>query len=122
MGELLGALEATRQEATVVFVSDHGDMLGERGLWFKMTFFEGSARVPLMIADADMAPGLVKTPVSTIDVTATLGALAGGGSVRIVAVDRRAILGSVGTRRAAVGASGDGIRRRGILCAIGGTA
>lgn len=77
IGELLGALEATRQEATILFVSDHGDMLGERGLWFKMTFFEGSARVPLMIADADMKPGLVTTPVSTIDVTATLAELAG---------------------------------------------
>ena len=46
IGEVLDTLERTRQEAIILFVSDHGDMLGERGLWFKMTFFEGSARVP----------------------------------------------------------------------------
>ncbi|SIT83280.1 choline-sulfatase [Yoonia rosea] len=77
IGEILQTLQDTRQEATIVFVSDHGDMLGERGLWFKMSFFEGSARVPLMIASPDMAPGLNTTPVSTIDVTPTLCALAG---------------------------------------------
>ena len=77
VGELMATLEATRQEAVVVFVSDHGDMLGERGMWFKMSFFEGSARVPLMIAAPGMAPGLVEVPVSTIDVTPTLCDLAG---------------------------------------------
>jgi choline-sulfatase len=77
IGEVLEALETTRQEATILFVSDHGDMLGERGLWFKMTFFEGSARVPLMICDPNMEPGLVTTPVSTIDVTPTLADIAG---------------------------------------------
>jgi choline-sulfatase len=50
IAELLDVLDRTRQEAIVVFVSDHGDMLGERGLWFKMSFYEGSARVPMMIA------------------------------------------------------------------------
>jgi choline-sulfatase len=77
IGEILHAMEATRQEAIVVFVSDHGDMLGERGLWFKMTFFEGSARVPLMIAAPGMDPGRSDTPVSTVDITPTLAALAG---------------------------------------------
>ncbi|MGR3659811.1 MAG: choline-sulfatase [Paracoccaceae bacterium] len=77
IGEVLTALESTGQEATILFVSDHGDMLGERGLWFKMCFFEGSARVPLMIASPDMQPGLVETPVSTLDVTPTLAAIAG---------------------------------------------
>ncbi|RME15419.1 MAG: choline-sulfatase [Alphaproteobacteria bacterium] len=77
IGEILHALEATRQEAIILFVSDHGDMLGERGLWFKMNFYEGSARVPLMIAAPGLTPGRVDTPVSTLDVTPTLAELAG---------------------------------------------
>ena len=77
IGEILAALEASRQEAIVLFLSDHGDMLGDRGLWFKMNFFEGSARVPLMIAAPGLAPRLEPTPVSTIDVTPTLCDLAG---------------------------------------------
>ncbi|MFK7874416.1 MAG: choline-sulfatase [Paracoccaceae bacterium] len=77
IGEVLHALESSRQDAIIVFVSDHGDMLGERGLWFKMSFYEGSARVPLMICAPDMEPGLVDDPVSTIDVCPTLCDLAG---------------------------------------------
>ncbi|WP_377512375.1 choline-sulfatase [Octadecabacter sp. R77987] len=77
IGEILQVLKDTRQEATILFVSDHGDMLGERGLWFKMTFFEGSARVPMMISAPDMDAGLVTTPVSNIDVCPTLCDLAG---------------------------------------------
>jgi choline-sulfatase len=77
IGEVLAALEATRQEAVIVFVSDHGDMLGERGLWFKMNFFEWSARVPLMLAVPGLAGRRVDQPVSTLDVAPTLCALAG---------------------------------------------
>ena len=33
----------------MLFLGDHGEMLGERGLWFKMNFFEGGARVPLVV-------------------------------------------------------------------------
>ena len=77
IGEILEALESTRQEAIILFVSDHGDMLGERGLWFKMCFYEGSARVPLMISAPGMAPGLITDPVSNIDVCPTLCELAG---------------------------------------------
>jgi choline-sulfatase len=43
-------LEATRQDAMVLFLSDHGEMSGERGLWFRMNVFEGPARLPPMIA------------------------------------------------------------------------
>jgi choline-sulfatase len=77
IGDVLAVLKATRQEAVVVFVSDHGDMLGERGLWFKMNFLDGSARVPMMVAAAGLAPGLVTQPVSTIDLCPTLCDLAG---------------------------------------------
>jgi choline-sulfatase len=77
IGEVMEALETTRQEAIILFVSDHGDMLGERGLWFKMCFYEGSARVPIMISAPDMQPGLVTDPVSNIDICPTLCDLAG---------------------------------------------
>ena len=77
VGEVLQTLEDTRQDATILFVADHGDMLGERGLWFKMSFFEGSARVPLMICAPQMEAGLLETPVSNIDVTPTMCDLAG---------------------------------------------
>ncbi len=77
IGAVLQVLEDTRQEAIILFVSDHGDMLGERGLWYKMSFLEGSARVPLMISAPGMAPGLDLTPVSNIDICPTLCDLAG---------------------------------------------
>ena len=79
IGGILEALDSTRQtENTIIlFVSDHGDMLGERGLWFKMNFFEGSARVPIMIAAPQMEPGLVTEAVSNIDICPTVCDLAG---------------------------------------------
>ena len=77
IGALLDVLERTGQKAIVVFTSDHGDMLGERGLWFKMTFFEGSARVPLMIAAPDLPPVQIDAPVSLLDISPTLAELAG---------------------------------------------
>ncbi|WP_292318570.1 choline-sulfatase, partial [Mesorhizobium sp.] len=79
LGELLDVLKRTRMldDTIILFCSDHGDMLGERGLWFKMSFFEGSARVPLMIAGNGVPAGLIEAPVSNLDVTPTLCDLAG---------------------------------------------
>jgi choline-sulfatase len=79
IGELLATLEATGMldDTVILFCSDHGDMLGERGLWFKMCFYEGAARVPLLVAGPDIEPGLVTAPVSTLDIAATLCGLAG---------------------------------------------
>jgi choline-sulfatase len=79
IGEVMEALEGGRmaEETIIIFCSDHGDMIGEKGLWFKMSFFEGSARTPLMICAPQMKPGLVKEPVSNLDINPTLCALAG---------------------------------------------
>ena len=86
IGELLETLEVCRfaGNTVIVFCSDHGDMLGERGLWFKMSFFEGSARVPLMIS----APGRwedrsIDAPTSLLDLLPTLVELAGGSLTEI---------------------------------------
>lgn len=79
IGEILDILERTRMadDTIIVFTSDHGDMLGERGAWFKMSFLEGSARVPLMIAGAGLPAGLHQAPVSTLDVLPSLLDMAG---------------------------------------------
>jgi choline-sulfatase len=81
LARLLDILRVTgRLENTVVVLtSDHGDMQGERGLWYKMSFFEGSARVPLVVsAPGRFAPARVSSPVSTMDLLPTLVGIAGG--------------------------------------------
>jgi choline-sulfatase len=66
-------------ETVVILTSDHGDMQGERGLWYKMSFFEGSARVPLVVsAPGRFPPSRVSSPVSTMDLLPTLVGIAGG--------------------------------------------
>lgn len=78
IGEIMGVLAATRMldDTIVLFCSDHGDMLGERGLWFKMSFFEGSCRVPLLIAGPGIAPASIDAPTSNLDILPTLCELA----------------------------------------------
>jgi choline-sulfatase len=64
-------------DTVVIFTADHGDMLGERGLWYKMCFFEGACHIPLIVAGPDIAPGLVPEHVSLLDILPTLLDLAG---------------------------------------------
>jgi choline-sulfatase len=79
IGRLLDALKRCRldEDTVVIFCADHGDMLGERGLWFKMSFFEGSARIPLMVSGPGLGSGRIDTPVSALDILPTLTELAG---------------------------------------------
>lgn len=80
VGELLNTVESCgmSDNTVVVFVSDHGDMLGERGLWYKMNFFEGACRIPLSISvPGRWTPGNISAPASAMDVLPTLLELAG---------------------------------------------
>ncbi|MCY4304453.1 MAG: choline-sulfatase [Aestuariivita sp.] len=64
---------------TIVFITaDHGDMLGERGLWYKMTFFENSSRVPLIVTGPNIRHGTVNNACSLIDILPTLIEIGGG--------------------------------------------
>lgn len=80
IGKLLQTLKDCRldEDTIIVFSGDHGDMLGERGLWYKMSYFEASVRVPLLIHHpATFTPHRVSSNVSTLDILPTLVDLVG---------------------------------------------
>ncbi len=74
----LGTLIATLSESglddstLIIFTSDHGDMLGDRRLWYKMCFFERSARVPFVMAGPGVAHRTVDSVASHLDLLPTL--------------------------------------------------
>ena len=76
IGRLLDALEeqGLAENTVVIHTSDHGESLGEHGLWRKMNFYEQSARVPLQITWHGTIPRGQRVPgaVSLVDVTATI--------------------------------------------------
>ncbi|TCK02577.1 choline-sulfatase [Marinobacterium mangrovicola] len=80
IGKLMKILEQTglADNTIVVFSGDHGDMLGERGLWYKMSYFEWSARVPMLVwSPKRFSPKRVSQSVATIDLLPTFVDLAG---------------------------------------------
>jgi choline-sulfatase len=80
IGALLQTLKDCQldENTIIVFSGDHGDMLGERGLWYKMSYFEASVRVPLLVHHPKaFAPRHVSANVSTLDILPTLVDLVG---------------------------------------------
>ncbi|KAL4908450.1 hypothetical protein BDW74DRAFT_100757 [Aspergillus multicolor] len=90
VGKLLKVLEDTgmRDDTIIVFTGDHGDMLGERGLWYKMAWYENSARVPFIVnAPNRFAPARISQNVSTMDILPTFAELVGAPLIKGLPLD-----------------------------------
>lgn len=78
VGRIVAALKASGQfeNTTIIYSSDHGESLGTRNLWGKMTMYEESAKIPLIVAPAPSlaasVPARCATPASLLDVSETI--------------------------------------------------
>ena len=79
LGKVIGAVQdlGLENDTIVCYTSDHGEMLGDLGLWQKFQFYEGSCGVPLMFRVPGQSAGVCSTPVSLVSLSATLTDLAG---------------------------------------------
>ncbi|MEM1237049.1 MAG: choline-sulfatase [Pseudomonadota bacterium] len=95
VGALMQTIEEMGETENTIFIvtSDHGDMLGERGMWFKMSFLEHSARIPLIMAGPGINNGRSDTLCSLMDILPTLVDIAGGDdAIYAQPVDGRSLL------------------------------
>ena len=80
IGMVLDALERNGldEDTVVVYVSDHGEMRGEHGLWWKCSFYEGSSRIPFIVSwPRRFSSGRRTAITSLVDLTRTVVDLAG---------------------------------------------
>jgi choline-sulfatase len=91
IGALMATLRQARldQNTVILLLADHGDMLGERGLWYKMSFYEPACRIPLIVhAPGRFAARRVHDPASLLDILPTLVELARPGQAARYAAPR----------------------------------
>jgi len=83
IGRIMQTLRDTAldRNTIVIFLGDHGEMMGERGMWFKSTFYEWSCRVPMIVcAPTRFSPRRVPEVTSLVDLLPTLVDIASDGS------------------------------------------
>lgn len=79
LGDLLEALEVAgfADNTVVIFLSDHGEALGERGLWFKRSFFDCAMQIPFIVSAPSMfSPSRRGENMSLVDLFPTVVDLA----------------------------------------------
>ena len=83
VARILDALELSGQaeDTLVIYTSDHGDMLGNHGIWGKCFMYEDSVGVPLVMCGPGIESSINVTPVSLIDLAATVEQAVRGESV-----------------------------------------
>lgn len=75
VGQVLAALDraGATDDTTVVYTTDHGDMIGNRGLWAKSYMWQDSVRVPMIVAGPDVPVGVDETTaVNLVDLHPTI--------------------------------------------------
>ena len=74
IGEIVQTLDEAEllDDTIIVFTADHGDLLGERGLWYKMSTLDHSMRVPMVMAGPGITHGTSPEPCSLIDLLPTM--------------------------------------------------
>jgi len=84
MGDMLAMLERSGllENTIVVYTSDHGELAGEHGMWWKNSWHEAAARVPLIVQTPEHRSGkrpatTLQQPVSLADLMPTLCGFAG---------------------------------------------
>jgi choline-sulfatase len=75
IGKVLDALDRSgmAENTTVIYSSDHGDNMGERGLWNKCTLYRESTAIPMIVRGPAVPTGrVVDTNVSLVDIFPTV--------------------------------------------------
>ena len=75
IGKVIDAVKASpdADDTVVIYTTDHGDLAGEHGMWWKSNYYEGAARVPLIVScPSRFEADTIDAVASLIDVGPTL--------------------------------------------------
>ena len=80
VAQVLDALDNSgqRDNTQIIYTSDHGDMVGNHGIWAKSYMYEDSVGIPMTLTGPGIAASVNATPVSLIDLASSIEMAVGG--------------------------------------------